>query len=86
MCGRYTLATPPSDLVETFNLPEPTFDWSARFNLAPGQLAPLIAEDAHGRRMGLMTWGLISNWMDEPGQGHLYQSSCQCAYEQIGRG
>ncbi|MDG2283642.1 MAG: SOS response-associated peptidase [Longimicrobiales bacterium] len=71
MCGRYTLAAPPSDLVEAFNLPEPTFEWSSRFNVAPGQFAPVVAEDRHGRRMGLMTWGLIPNWMDEPGRGFI---------------
>ncbi len=71
MCGRYTLARPPSALVETFNLPELGFAWPARFNVAPGQLAPVIAKDAHGRRMGLMTWGLIPNWMDEPGRGFI---------------
>jgi putative SOS response-associated peptidase YedK len=71
VCGRYTLATPPSDLVEAFDVPELNFEWPARFNVAPAQPAPVVAEDARGRRMGLMTWGLIPNWMDEPGKGFI---------------
>ena len=71
MCGRYALATPPVDLVEAFDVPEPTFDWPPRFNVAPGQRAPIVAEDARGRRMGLLTWGLVPRWMDEPGRGFI---------------
>ena len=40
MCGRYTLATPADDLVEAFDLPGLTFDYFARFNIAPGTAAP----------------------------------------------
>jgi len=71
VCGRYTLATPPTDLVEAFDVPELTFEWPPRFNVAPGQQAPIVAEDARGRRMGLMTWGLAPKWMDEPGRGFI---------------
>ena len=71
MCGRYTLATPASELVEAFDVPELNFEWPARFNIAPGQLAPVVASDARGRRMGLLTWGLVPKWMDEPGRGFI---------------
>lgn len=69
MCGRYTLATPGEDLVEAFDVGALTFDWFARYNIAPGQQAPVVAEDRHGRRMGLLTWGLVPGWMDEPRSG-----------------
>lgn len=59
MCGRYTLATPEGELIEAFDLPGLTFDYFARYNIAPGQAAPVVAEDRRGRRAGLMTWGLV---------------------------
>lgn len=71
MCGRYTLATPAGELVEAFDVPELNFEWPARFNIAPGQKAPIVAEDGRGRRMGLLTWGLVPGWMDEPGAGFI---------------
>ncbi|MBM4183750.1 MAG: SOS response-associated peptidase [Gemmatimonadetes bacterium] len=66
MCGRYTLAANAVELVEMFDAPAPTFAWTPRFNIAPSQRAPVVAADRHGRRMGLMTWGLVPAWADEP--------------------
>jgi len=71
MCGRYTLATPAEGLIEAFDVPPPTFDVVPRYNIAPGQLAPVVAADRHGRRMGLMTWGLVPAWAEEPGRGSI---------------
>jgi putative SOS response-associated peptidase YedK len=68
MCGRYTLAAGPPELVEAFDVPLPDFEMVPRYNVAPGQLAPIVAEDRQGRRAGLMTWGLIPGWRDEPGK------------------
>lgn len=66
MCGRYTLAAATSELVEALDVPMPDFELVARYNIAPGQDAPVVAEDRRGRRMGLLTWGLVPGWMDEP--------------------
>ena len=71
MCGRYTLAADADELIETFDLPGLTFEYFARYNIAPSQDAPVVAQDARGRRMGLLTWGLVPNWMDEPGPGFI---------------
>jgi len=71
VCGRYTLATPADDLVEAFDLPGLTFDYFARYNIAPGQAAPVVAEDGRGCRMGLLQWGLLPAWKDEPGAGFI---------------
>ena len=71
MCGRYTLATDADVLVEEFDLPGLTFEYFARYNIAPSQDAPVVAQDVRGRRMGLLTWGLVPNWMDEPGPGFI---------------
>jgi len=59
MCGRYTLAVPSDELVEVFDVPEPTFVLTPRFNVAPGQDAPVVGEDRRGRRMGLLRWGFV---------------------------
>ena len=69
MCGRYTLAADPEELLETFDVPRLTFEYRPRYNVAPGQEAPVVAEDRRGRRIGLLTWGLVPAWRDEPGQG-----------------
>jgi putative SOS response-associated peptidase YedK len=69
MCGRYTLATPAEELVEAFDVVAPTFDWLPRYNVAPGQDAAVVAEDARGRRIGLLRWGFPPAWKDEPGTG-----------------
>ncbi len=69
MCGRYTLAANAEELVEAFGIPLPTFELVPRYNIAPSQLAPVVAADRHGRRVGLLTWGLVPGWADEPGPG-----------------
>ena len=69
MCGRYSLAAPPEELVEAFDVPDLTFDYRPRYNVAPGQDCPVVAEDRKGRRMGLMRWGLEPAWMDRTGSG-----------------
>ena len=69
MCGRYTLAADADELVEAFDVPELTFELMPRYNIAPTQAAPVVAEDRRGRRAGLLTWGLVPGWRDEPGAG-----------------
>lgn len=69
MCGRYTLAANADELVEAFDVPVPAFDLAPRWNIAPSQLAPVVAADRHGRRLGLMTWGFVPASAGEPGGG-----------------
>jgi putative SOS response-associated peptidase YedK len=69
VCGRYTLATTADELVEAFDVPPPTFDLVPRYNIAPSQDVPVVAEDRHGRRVGLLAWGLVPGWVEEPGSG-----------------
>ena len=69
MCGRYTLGATAEELVEEFDVPWPTFDFEPRYNIAPSQDVPVVAEDRRGRRMGLLTWGLVPGWAHEPGPG-----------------
>jgi putative SOS response-associated peptidase YedK len=69
MCGRYTLSVPLSSLIDTFDVPSPEFDYEPRFNIAPTQVVPAIAQDRQGRRMGLLRWGLVPSWAEDPGMG-----------------
>ncbi len=64
MCGRYSLAASTEELVETFDVPGLTFEHRPRYNIAPGQDAPVVAEDRRGRRMGLLRWGFVPSWAD----------------------
>jgi putative SOS response-associated peptidase YedK len=66
VCGRYTLAAHATELVEAFDVPLPDFELTPRYNIAPGQDAPVVAQDRHGRRIGKLTWGLVPGWQDEP--------------------
>ena len=69
MCGRYTLSVLLSNLVDSFEVDPPDFDYPPRFNIAPTQDAPVIAQDREGRRMGLLRWGLIPSWAKDPSMG-----------------
>ncbi len=69
MCGRYTLSVPLSNLVDSFDVQPPDFEYPPRFNIAPTQDAPVIAQDEAGRRMGLLRWGLIPSWAKDPAIG-----------------
>ena len=62
MCGRYTLSVPLSNLVDAFDVDPPDFDYPPRFNIAPTQTAPIVAQDLNGRRMGILRWGLVPSW------------------------
>jgi putative SOS response-associated peptidase YedK len=69
LCGRYTLSVPLSNLVDAFDVQPPEFEYPPRFNIAPTQDAPVIAQDREGRRMGLLRWGLIPSWAKDPAMG-----------------
>lgn len=66
MCGRYTLAVPLSNLVDAFDVHPPEFEYRPRYNIAPSQEAPVVAQDERGRRMGLLRWGLVPSWSKDP--------------------
>ena len=71
MCGRYTLGTDEEALIEAFDASSLTFDFVPRYNIAPGQQAAVVAEDGQGRRIGLLTWGLVPSWVDELKSGFI---------------
>jgi len=70
VCGRYTLTTPLDELLAIFDVPGVAFDYRPRYNIAPTQTAPVLARDDEGRRIGLLRWGLIPFWADDPAIGN----------------
>ncbi|MGC2457414.1 MAG: SOS response-associated peptidase [Gallionellaceae bacterium] len=61
MCGRYALASPPEVIAERFDLlwlPEV----SARYNIAPSQMIPVVRATEVGRELAFVKWGLIPSW------------------------
>ena len=69
MCGRYSLTTPVEHLIEVFDVPPVTFDYRPRYNITPSQDVPVVASDRRGARLGLLRWGLVPPWADDPAIG-----------------
>jgi putative SOS response-associated peptidase YedK len=60
MCGRYAFQ-PTEEFYRRFDLANRLDGLVARYNIAPGQMVPVII--AHSpRRIALMRWGLIPRW------------------------
>jgi putative SOS response-associated peptidase YedK len=61
MCGRFTLAADPEDLMETlpgFELPE---ELPPRYNIAPSQPVAVVANNGQNK-VEFFRWGLIPSW------------------------
>lgn len=71
MCGRFTLTRNADELVETFDVPDLTFDYAPNFNVAPGQAVPVLAQDRKGRRIGPLVWGLLPSWSGPSGKSYI---------------
>lgn len=71
MCGRYTLHKKVDELAERFNVATMSADLRDNYNVAPGQIMPVITEDESGKRhLELMKWGLIPVWAKDPAIGY----------------
>jgi len=60
MCGRFTFQSTEA-VYERFQLSNRLDALTARYNIAPGQMVPVIIANSP-RRMVLMRWGLIPHW------------------------
>ncbi len=60
MCGRFTFQ-PTAAFYERFQLVNRLETVSARYNIAPGQMVPVIIAN-NPRRIVFMRWGLIPHW------------------------
>jgi len=71
MCGRYTLHKKAKDLAKRYNLATVPKDIQENFNVAPGQIMPVITADELGQRhLELMKWGLIPAWAKDQSIGY----------------
>ena len=75
MCGRFTLRTPMSVLIEQFeldvNIARQMALFEPRYNIAPTQniLAVRVNRERGEREAALMRWGLIPSWSKDPQGG-----------------
>lgn len=69
MCGRYTQTKGLYDIRLQVDIEDFLRDITPRYNIAPGQRAPVIVND--GRiSVKLMQWGLIPSWAKDPAIGN----------------
>jgi len=69
MCGRYTQGRKKVDLEDRFGFVPSEIELKLRFNIAPGQTAPVVV-GADLRELKLMRWGLIPHWAREEKIGY----------------
>jgi putative SOS response-associated peptidase YedK len=69
MCGRYTLTADGETVRTAYGLVEAPFDYRPRYNIAPQQDVMVVANGRHGRRAGVMRWGLVPAWADNAAEG-----------------
>jgi putative SOS response-associated peptidase YedK len=60
MCGRFTFQ-PTEAVYERFHIVNHLDGLTARYNIAPGQMVPVIIAQSP-RQIVLMRWGLIPHW------------------------
>jgi putative SOS response-associated peptidase YedK len=63
MCGRFT-SQPTEEFYERFHVVNRLDGLVVRYNIAPGQMVPVITANSP-RRIVLMRWGLIPHWAKE---------------------
>ena len=74
MCGRYVLKSSLQRLREAFGIDlqggSHSETWRPRYNIAPGQLAPVVRAIDGRRHLDMLRWGLIPSWAKEPQVGN----------------
>lgn len=82
MCGRVTVQTPAVDLAREFGLAGiRNAIERPRFNLAPTQLFPVVANDGQ-RMLDAYRWGLIPSWAKDAAIGNkLINARCETVAE-----
>lgn len=69
MCGRYTQRHTAAEVAERFDLDAAPDFITPRYNIAPAQSVPVIAE-RDGRNVLACKWGLAPFWSKDPALGH----------------
>jgi putative SOS response-associated peptidase YedK len=67
MCGRFTLRTPLSVLIDEFDLsPNQQLLFAPRYNIPPTINVPVVRFTDGKRSLSLMRWGLLPSWTKDP--------------------
>ena len=71
MCGRYASVLPAELLARIFSAAPPVAALAPRWNVAPGQEAPVVRREPRSgaRRLDPLAWGLVPHWAGDPRQG-----------------
>jgi putative SOS response-associated peptidase YedK len=71
MCGRYASVLPAERLAQIFAATPPAATPGPRWNLTPGQEAPVVRHDPRAgvRKLDLLRWGLVPHWVRDPHAG-----------------
>jgi putative SOS response-associated peptidase YedK len=70
-CGRYVLDVKAKDLAKRYNLAKVPHDIHGNYNVAPGQIMPVISENEDGKwELEHMKWGFIPVWSKDPSFGY----------------
>jgi putative SOS response-associated peptidase YedK len=70
MCGRYTLFQKTNEISGRFNVAVEPSTMPANYNVAPGQMMPVVIEEDGTRKLELMKWGLVPVWAKDPKIGY----------------
>lgn len=70
MCGRYTLYQSEENLAKRYNLATIPESIRQNFNVAPGQLMPVIIKSDNQTNLEIMKWGLVPSWAKDPKIGY----------------
>lgn len=72
MCGRFTLTRREADeLAAELGVPaESLRDYRPRYNIAPGQVHPVLRMEREDRALVPARWGLINHWARDRNQGY----------------
>jgi putative SOS response-associated peptidase YedK len=69
VCGRFVQTSSPERLALRFGATDTIgHELTPRYNVAPATPVPAIIE-ASGRRLGLLRWGFVPSWADDPSSG-----------------
>jgi putative SOS response-associated peptidase YedK len=69
VCGRFVQTSSPERLALRFGATDTIgHELTPRYNVAPSTPVPAIIE-ASGRRLGLLRWGFVPSWADDPSSG-----------------
>jgi len=69
MCGRYALFR-TGELVKRFKTRPPPSKLRDSYNVAPGQMLPVVVEEDQTRAVEFMKWGLVPMWAKDPNIGY----------------